>query len=423
MRKFGSGFLKAFEAYSSDKFCPPQFNTWCALSIVAGALERRTWLPWSETYSFYPNIYVLMVSNPGTGKSVSLERAVELLRDANRKTSQLNIMPNQVTEAKFIELMQHGRSFTHRFLAEDGAPKEVIIFQNAGYFFASEGSATLKDVYGEFLACLTAFYDCPREFSRATKKDGKPIMLKNVCMNILAACTFDYLGKLVNDENIQGGFASRLLYVQHKEKMVRDQEFQSGYTPLDIKLRDEYRAALVHDLSEISKMTGAFSATPEFASAWKKWWPESEERRQNMKSQKLQSILARTNTNVLKVSMLLSAAEADDRVLRIQHWEQAMGLVEALNADIPGIFQEAKAAQGPNGGPGTLTNQILLETKRQTNPTRETVSAEVVMRGYRKHEVAAAMEAMFTAKLLGNGPAVAGAGITIVITGDAHAHL
>ncbi len=45
------------------------------------------------------------------------------------------------------------------------------------------------------------------------------------------------------------------------------------------------------------------------------------------------------------------------------------------------------------------------------------------MRGYRKHEVAAAMEAMFTAKLLGNGPAVAGAGITIVITGDAHAHL
>lgn len=417
VRKF-SNFLDAYLPYADDRFVPPQFNEWAALSVVAGALERRVWLPWNDTFSFYPNIYVLCVSKPGVGKSVALNKAVDLLREMNRKAMTLNIMPTQVTEAKFIELMGHGRSFVDRSIAG----KEFTVFQNSGYFFASEASNSLRNIFGEFIACLTDFYDCPEFWERATKKDGKKIVLKNVCMNILAGSTFDYLGKLVSDENIQGGFASRLLYVVHSDKMIRDQKFQSGTNVEDAALRKEYRAALVHDLGLINQMTGPMHADAEFGAAWEEWYPRSEKVRQEYESEKLQSILARTNTNVLKVSMLLSAAESGDRMLRLRHWHKAVELVEKVNSHIPEIFMQAKANQAPGRGGNGLTAAIILALRGQQNPTQESVRSRLVIAGHASHLIDSTIQAMLNQGALRTGSAVAGHGVTLIVNGNANDH-
>ena len=416
-RLFGKGFVEAYKEYADDKFVPPQFNTWAALSIVAGALERRVWLPWSDTFSFYPNIYVLLVSKPGVGKSVALNKAVDLLHEMNRKASTLNIMPSQVTEAKFIELMGTGRSWIDR-----SSGKELMVFQNSGYYFASEASNSLRNIFGEFLACLTDFYDCPAFWERATKKDGKKIVLKNVCMNILAGSTFDYLGKLVSDENIQGGFASRLLYVVHSEKLVRNQRWQNGTTELDKSLRLEFRKGLVSDLAEINKMSGPMHADEEFGAAWEAWYPTFEEKRQAYKSEKLQSIVARTNTSVLKVSMLLSAAESDDRVLRLRHWNKAVELVEGLNAFIPEIFMEAKAAQAPGKAGNGLTNFLISAVKKE-RLTEGMLHARAVSAGHSSGTVSALIKSLIADGTFGQGPAVAGHGVTLLLKGDPNNHL
>jgi hypothetical protein len=415
-------FLTAYESYGQDGFCPPQFLRWSGLSILAGALERRIWLPWGETYAFYPNIYVLLVSNPGTGKSVSLDKAFDLLSDANAKTSMLNIMPNQVTESKFIELMGQGRSFVYHTRTEAGALKENIVLQNSGYFYGSEGSATLKNVYGEFIDCLTAFYDCPRKFSRATKKDGV-ITLKNVCMNIMVACTFDYLGKLVNDANIQGGFASRIIYVQNREKIIKEQEFQNGISPDEQKLRDKYRLALIEDLAQITKLVGKVTATPEVAAAWKAWWPKFEKYRQDLPSLKLQSILARTNTSVLKIAMLLSVAESNDLVIKMPHFEKAVELVEGINATIPGIFEEAKASQAPGTAGSSLTSAIISTVRGRPNISQTMLESKLVALGHSKTKVTETIKALIDGHTLGSNGAKAGIGVGLVVVGDTNQHL
>jgi hypothetical protein len=432
MRRFPD-FLKAYAAYSDDKFVPPQFNVWTGLSIIAGALERKVYLPWSDTYAFYPNIYVLLVSKPGVGKSVALNNGVKLLTDVSRKSGTLNIMPSQVTEAKFIELMGHGRSFMHKWVEEKVddvtgvkqlTPRELTIFQNSGYYFASEASNSLRNIFGEFIACLTDFYDCPEHWERATKKDGKRIQLRNVCMNILAGSTFDYLGKLITDDNIQGGFASRVIYVVHSEKLVRRQEFQNGLSAADHKVRAEYRAALLDDLMTINKLTGPMVATPEFSAAWEKWYPEFEEKRQSYASEKLQSIAARTNTNCLKVSILLSAAESDDRILRLHHWEQARDLVEGVNAQIPSIFQEAKAKQGPRGAADALTAFILTKV-RQGGISREGIVNSAVAAGFSARHVEDVLNALHKDGALAVGSVVGGAagGANFVLSGNSNKYL
>lgn len=417
MRQFPD-FLAAYEEYAADRFVPPQFNTWVGLSILAGALERRCWLPWSNTYSFYPNIYVLLVSKPGVGKSVSLAKGVDLLKAVSRKTNTLNIMPSQVTEAKFIELMGHGRSFIDR-----SAGKEMMVFQNAGYYFASEASNSLRNIFGDFIACLTDFYDCPPFWERATKKDRKTIALKNVCMNILAGSTFDYLGKLVSDENIQGGFASRLLYVVQQENVIREQQWQNGETDEIRALRKTYEQVLIEDLTHISKLTGPMHADPEFGAAWEKWYPEYQRKVFAIESEKIQSVLARANTNVLKVSMLLSAAESDDRILKLRHFERAVSIVEELNSHVPSIFQTAKAAQGPKGGGDSLMNSVLHLVGGMPNATLENVKSLLVMRGFREAEIVSVVQALISTGGLATGAAVAGLGVRLHIKSNPNNNL
>ena len=327
-------WLTAYQQYSDDGFTPRPFNEWVGLSVVAGVLERKCWLPWSDTFSYYPNIFVLLVSLPGAGKSTALNKGMGLLHEMNTKLQTMSIIPSKVTEAKFIELMGTGTQFEHG---------SKLMLQNAGFYWSSEASNTLrKGGFYDLTSCLTDFYDCPPFWENATKKEGRST-LRNICINVLAGSTFDYLSKLVTDDDIMGGFASRLIFVVHREALVRNQAFQLGGGGSIDPGRAEYRSALVQDLEQMHKMVGPFKASAEFGKAWEEWYPAFEKMRQAHPSEKMQSLLVRTNTNVIKVAMLMSASESNNRLLTLEHWNKALQIVEPIGKDIPNIFRAAKA--------------------------------------------------------------------------------
>lgn len=400
MSRIFPNFLEAYQAYADDSFVPPQFNTWTGLSVIAGALERKVWLPWSPKFSFYPNIYVLLISKPGDGKSVALSKGTDLLQAVNQKTSNLNILPNQITAAKFTELMGNGKTFIERIpersveiLDINGNPiteilpaHDLIHRQNAGYYFASEASNELTNIYGDFIAALTSLYDCPKTWAKATKKGGKE-SLHNVCVNLIACSTFDYLGQLVNDSNIQGGFASRLIYVVSKSKDVVAQAWQSGCSNAAAKQeRDKYEAALIEDLAHISKIVGPMHATKEFGEAWEAWYLNYERQRRSIESEKLQSLIARTNTNVLKVAMLLSVAESDDLELRIEHWNKALELVLPIYEEVPSLFRQAKASIS-DPSKINVSSAVIDIVARAPGINKERIIAKLGLKGINKQIV------------------------------------
>src|SRR5690606_11504383 len=111
MSRHFDNFLDAYLEYANDDFVPEKFNLWSGLSAIAGALERKVWLPWGDTFSYYPNIFVLLVALPGVGKSTALNKAIGLLQEMNLKDNRLKLIPSQVTEAKFIEMMGFSNPF------------------------------------------------------------------------------------------------------------------------------------------------------------------------------------------------------------------------------------------------------------------------------------------------------------------------
>lgn len=400
-------FLGAFQEYADDGFCPPQFNLWSGISVVAGALERKVWLQWSPTLSYYPNMYVLLVGLPGSGKSTALNRAVNLINQLYAEGT-VSLIPTQVTEAKFIELIGEKRAF------EEG---NRVTYQSAGYYSASEASNSLKEIYGDITACMTDFYDCPPLWEKATKKDGR-FTLENVCFNLLAGSTFDYLGKLITDDNILGGFASRLTYVVSADESVKLQKFRYDVGGVS-KEKEDYRQALLADLRQINRMVGAFRAEKSFGDAWETWDAEFQERRIAMKSEKMKSLLVRTNTSVYKLSMILAASESSSLVLHERHLTRAVELMKETEDSLPDTFRASKSSQ-VNSTDG-LKSAFFHAFAKSKKRAEQEIRMELLLNNFDANRMNATLDEWISSGILGRS--IEGSTVFLHLLVDPNKHL
>lgn len=339
-------WIEAYERYAKDAYCPDEFHLWTGLSVLAGALERKVWLLNGKIF-FHPNIYVMLVTYAGVGKSTAIVRGANLLERLKHEFNpEFKIIAEQITEPGLVKLME--------IRQEVQISETKRIFHSSGYFYASEASASaLQNTHGTFTSTITGFYDCPTVFRKVTKGEAdKPTEIYNVSFNMLAGATFDYLKTLVNESSVMGGFASRIIYVINKERLIREPKWGSS-DKVDQDLQDD----LFHDLCEIHKLKGGFRPTREFIKAWEEFQPESDRRLKSMNSPSLESLAARVSTNTTKIAMLLSVAESSDLVLDLHHWERAMELVEYVSKDNAFILSQGAMADRNSQ---TGINQVII---------------------------------------------------------------
>src|SRR6187402_2504281 len=67
--------------YVKDTESPKVYHRWSIISAVATALGRRCWLPFGANRIF-PNMYIMLVGNPGTRKSVAIKGVRKVLSAA-----------------------------------------------------------------------------------------------------------------------------------------------------------------------------------------------------------------------------------------------------------------------------------------------------------------------------------------------------
>jgi hypothetical protein len=321
-RNFPS-FLDAYFEYAQDNFCPNRFHRWVGFSVLAAALERKVSLKNGRVH-IVPNIYVLLVSHPAVGKTTAMDAGVELLEILKKDyNTNFRIISNQITEPAFIKAM----NIVDRYPLPNNP--NVILPQSAGFFYASEASASaLQNTCGDFVATMTAFYDCPRWFRKETKIDGAATEIENACMNLLAGSTFNYLKTLINDQSVLGGFSSRLIYVVEEDRKVRKTKWDENRD-----LDDRTKRALVEDLVHINKLIGPMKPTAGWKAAFEKWKPEFDQYLIDLKSERMEAIMARKSTALQKIAILLSISEGDSMILTEEHFERALVIVEDVYKD------------------------------------------------------------------------------------------
>ena len=85
----GKSWIELFVEQTAETASPPIFRKWAAISAVAGAMERKSWIVTRGT-PLYPNLYIILIGPPGVGKSIILARVNQLwtfLQDHHKGSS------------------------------------------------------------------------------------------------------------------------------------------------------------------------------------------------------------------------------------------------------------------------------------------------------------------------------------------------
>ncbi len=314
-RECTRGWIAEYLDYTRPQQSPTIFHTWTAISTIGSALRRRVWLDRSY-YILHPNLYTILISPPGIGmKTSAIKIGTEILAKA---VPDLAIMRGALTIGYLAEWMQQAGS------KHPKGDAEVTVF-------CEEFKVFSKGLYAEsgLIENLTKLYDCG-VFDYRTKGQGIYIV-ERPCVNILAAATPETLSSGQASEFIGGGFSSRIVPVA----LVKDEKLVAN--PKKPPTNVEMETKLLHDLTQISQLSGPFFATKGSEDLFEKWYIAKE--KYQMPDQRMSGYYAKKQTLVWKVAMILSTSLNDDLVITEEHIESALALLGKLELTIPFAFQ------------------------------------------------------------------------------------
>lgn len=324
MARLLENWLKTYMSYSSHSEAPDKMHFWVGVSTIAGALRRRVWID-QAYFQWTPNFYIIFVAPPGiVSKSTTLSIGMNLLKQLEG----IHFGPDSVTWQALIQALANSKTDV---LMEDGAyyPMSCITIAS------SEFGTFLNPNDREMVDALVSLWDGQLGvWEKITKTQGSD-RVENPWINIAACTTPGWIAGNFPEYLIGGGFTSRCIFVfaQEKRKLVA---YPSVSVSAEFK---ELQSKLLHDLEAISILRGAYHLTPQ-AITWGTSWYEDHYRNKprELDNQQFAGYLARKQTHIHKLAMVLSAAEKDDLIVTTDNLRNASEIVKALEKDMPEVF-------------------------------------------------------------------------------------
>ena len=313
MRLCKPGFMETYLEYTSNQESPKEFHRWVALSIIGAVIGRSIWIP-RVKYTTYPNLYVIIVAGSAKcRKSIALSIGKNIL-------SSLEAPPMMFAQKITTEALIQA-------LHEENKQKDYC----DGIICASELSVFLGGdaVHSGIIPTLTDLYDSPSTWTYHTRGRGKE-ELKNVTLSLLGASTRDWLRTSIPEEAIGGGFTSRIIFV------CEDAPSRLILFPGNMENDETIKAKLVHDLSEISKLTGAIHFSAEAQAVAIEWY---EREAIEIRNEKTDGYYGRKHDTMFKVATILSVAESAKMIVEAKHIKEALRLMEINEKHLPEILE------------------------------------------------------------------------------------
>lgn len=321
-------FLTGYMEYTKHSEAPDAFHFWTGVSTIAGALRRRVWID-QRYFQWVPNFYIIFVAPPGiVQKSTTANIGMKLLKQLPRDRN-IHFGPDSATWQALIEEM--GRCSD--------------LFETNGKFMRMSAITIVAGELGTFLNpsdteqvdALVSLWDGQLgEWRKATKTMGTDSLV-NPWINLIGCTTPTWITRTFPDYMIGGGFTSRAVFVYAEEK--RRLVAYPGRD--DTQFDPELEQRLVHDLTMIADMKGPMYLTNDAYTLGEKWYAEFHGSiPPHLQTETFGGYVARKQTHIHKLAMVLSAAESSVLSVEKHHLEQAIAIVTSLEHDMPRIFEK-----------------------------------------------------------------------------------
>jgi hypothetical protein len=317
-------WLKAYIDYAGFSEAPKRMHFWSGVAAVAGALRRRVWLSMGY-YRWCVNHYIIFVAPPGI---VSKSTTVAIAMDILRKVPGVSFGPDIVTWPALVSAFAAAmESFD---VAGDYHTQCALTLES------SEFGNLVNPTDREMIDLLVTLWDSKQGgFSKVTKNSGND-KVENPWINLIACTTPSWIAGNFPEYVIGGGFTSRCLFVytDQKEKLVAYPIF---HIPQGMKTTQE---KLAQDLEHIaSSLVGPY----ELSKGAREWGEDWYKRHYaspppHLQDDRFGGYLARKQTHLHKLAMILAAATRDELVIQPEDLILANTQITDLELDMPKVF-------------------------------------------------------------------------------------
>lgn len=353
-----NGWLDNYLKYTENTESPTSYHIWCALSVIAGALQRRVYLRWGLGQVIYPNIYVVLIGAAGkTRKGV----AIGIAKDFLKRVPGVTVTPESSSgrQAMIQAMKRAGSSFTD-------PTDNNIKFHCAVTAFSEELSVFLGQGDIAYLASLTDWYDSKDDWEYETVSRGKD-SLQGLCLTFCGGTAPDWIQSMLPAEAIGGGFTSRIIFVVEDKKKHIVPEYEMDEAAIELGEK------LMRDLERIGNLRGAMTFTDTAKELYKKWYVTETHKLDNgqpaVDDSRFASYCERRATHLRKLMMICSASRGDDLKISDEDFYKAKGLLEDVEVNMGRTFggfgksrtsDEVELVMNFIKEQGTTTRKMLL---------------------------------------------------------------
>ncbi|KKN64450.1 hypothetical protein LCGC14_0491380 [marine sediment metagenome] len=318
-------WVMGYVEYTKHMEAPDLFHMWTAIGTVAGALRGKVWIDMGY-FKWKPNFFIILVAPPGiVSKSTTLGVGMSLLRELESVHFGPDSVTWQALTESFIEAQE---------IVKDVGPMSALTIA------ASELGTFLDPRNREMIDVLCDLWD-GRDvpWKRRTKAEGLS-EIRNPWLNFLGCTTPGWLEENFPEYAIKGGFTSRTVFVYADAKRdliaypnLRLDEFKQEFATL--------RRHLINDLRKIAIIQGQYYLTKDAYTWGSKWYAKhwEQDAHIHLDRETYGGYLARKQTHIHKVAMVLAASVSDEMVISEGHLVQAAYLVTQLEDQMINVFR------------------------------------------------------------------------------------
>lgn len=321
-------WISKFLDYTEGITSPDILRLWCAISAVAGALERRVWVETAQSL-LYPNLFTLLVAPPGVGKSQAIYHVSELWYQVKK----FHVAPDNVTKAALVDALQ-------------AADRKIVTPNSLVEYHAllvpsSEFGVLVPAHDLEFLSVLNHIYDCPRVYRENRRSLNKNIEIVFPQLNILAGTQPGFLANLLPEEAWSMGFTSRIIMVYAGIPptvpiFVEHESEEAEAAAKKAKVAKFY--SLLRGMEAMAKLMGQATWEPEAKRELERW---AKERCPPIPDHsKLQHYNARRIVHAIKLCIVSAVSRTGELLISLEDLNRARDWLLHVEQIMPDIFRE-----------------------------------------------------------------------------------
>lgn len=330
MPRHFENWLKAYIEHTRGSEAPTLFHFWTGVSTIAGALRRHICVN-ELTYEITPNFYIVLVAPAGIAtKSTTLNLGMDLLTNV----PDVRFGPSSGSWQGVGDTMQESTIY---FKKNKDDPAEKPKAMSAITCAASELGTFLRPDDGQAMSFLTDMWDGKvHTYQHRTKHSGG-IEIINPWINLIGATTPSWIKSNVPETMIGDGLMSRIVFIYGDKKRHLVARPSKVYVASEFY---ESKSKLVEDLVEIASLVGEVQYSDK-ADEWMDIWYKKlyESRSPHMASERLNPYIARKQTHIIKMAMVLSVAKRSTLVLELEDFLEAEKLLSESEASMIKVFE------------------------------------------------------------------------------------